>query len=107
MYQRIGDRDRAIEDYDNSVRLCPDYETDLINSNFRYGGQLLVDKAVKLLECVEKDTSRPYAFRAYYAGVKILLQNNKHKACRRFERALELGFNPDAKIAEHLENLTI
>ena len=107
IYQIRSDNNRAIEDYDNAVRLCPNYQIDLIDHNFFHGGEELASLAVELLDCVVEDSSRPKAFRAYYAGVKILLQNNRLKARRRFETARRLGFEPAAKIVEHLENLNV
>ena len=38
-YYQEGDYDRAIEDYDNAVRLCSNYETDYIDTQFMHGGQ--------------------------------------------------------------------
>ena len=42
--------DQAIEDYDNAVRLCPNYETDFMDRNFAYGGKYAVDRARELLD---------------------------------------------------------
>ena len=70
-----------------------------------HGGEEEVRKAIKLLQSVVDNPTHPKGFAAYYSGVSILFSGNKHKARRRFERARELGFKDDYKIAEHLENL--
>ena len=114
MYLNLGsayyakkDYNMAIEHYDNVVRLCPNYVKDFINSNFAHGGQEEVDRAIELLDKVIEDyyNSENWAVAAYYSGVSILFNGNKHKARRRFETAHEWGFEDDAKITEHLENL--
>ena len=103
----MGDYNLAIKDYDNAVRLCPDYATDFVDDNFRFGGEDAVHQARELLKSVSDDcwNSGDKAAAAYYSGVSILFSANKHKARRRFETARELGFKDDSKIAEHLENL--
>ena len=105
VYQAKMDYDMAIENYDNVVRICPNYVEDFVNSKFANGGQEEVHKAVKLLESVVDNSTHPESFAAYCSGVSILFSGNRHKARRRFERARELGFKDDNKIAEHLENL--
>ena len=106
-YYKTGDYDRAIEDYDNAVRLCSNYETDFIESYFVHGGQEEVRGAVELLNRISYNyyKSGKMAAAAYYSGVSLLFAGNKPKARRRFENARELGFEDDTKIAEHLENL--
>ena len=107
VYQTNMDYDMAIENYDNVVRICPNYVEDFVNSTFANGGQEEVDKAVTFLDSVSNNyyQSGNKATAAYYAGVSILFSGNRHKAERRFERARELGFEDDDKITEHLENL--
>ncbi|MDE0014530.1 MAG: tetratricopeptide repeat protein [Candidatus Poribacteria bacterium] len=110
IYYEIGDSDKAIEDYDNAVRLCPNYKTDLVDRKHIVAGLDMVssvEKAVELLDSVveDYDCSENFASAAYYSGVSILFSGNKHKARQRFETARELGFKDDTKIAEHLENL--
>ena len=107
VYQAKMDYNMAIENCDNVVRLCPNYVEDCINSKFANGGQEQVDNAVKLLNKVIEDCDQAgnEAAAAYYAGVSILFSGNRHKARRRLERARELGFEDDNKIAKHFENL--
>lgn len=105
IYHAKGDVELAIENYDNVIRLCPNYVTDFVNSKFAHGGQEEVRRAVKLLESVVNNPTYSESFAAYYSGVSILFSGNKHKARRRFEKARELGFKDDSKVAEHLENL--
>ena len=108
MYFAIGNYDQALEDYDNVVRLCPNYKIDFLDDNFKkFRVQGEVAQATKLLDSVSDNyyQSGNDAAAAYYSGVSILFCGNKPKARRRFERARELGFEDDTKIAEHLENL--
>ena len=105
IYQAKMDYDMAIENYDNVVRICPNYVEDFVNSTFANGGKKEIDRAVKLLKSVVDNSTHSESFAAYYSGVSILFSDNRHRARRRFERARELGFKDDTKIAEHLENL--
>ena len=101
--------DRAIEDYDNAVRLCPNYETDFIDRNFAYGGQESVDKAIELLDSRIGDIYNPKsATDFYYLGVESLFRNDRLTAQRCFEWTEKLGYDDGAngaKLAKHLENL--
>lgn len=108
MYYAIDNYDQALEDYDNVVRLCPNYKISFLDDNFKkFGVQGEVDRATKLLDSISDNYYQVgnKAAAAYYSGVSILFLGNKHKARRRFERARELGFKDNSKIAEHLENL--
>ena len=102
-----GDYARAVEDYDNTVRLCPNYKTYFIDRKFLFGGEYSADRATELLDWVvdEYSDSGNMAAAAYYSGVSILFSGNRPKARRRFETARNLGFKDDNKIIEHLENL--
>ncbi len=109
IYHEVGDHDRAIEDYDNAVRLCPNYADDFVDHKFTrmsYDLKSAVEKVIELLNRkVEDCCNSKNLAAAYYSGVSILYSGNKHKARRRFGRALELGFKDNTKIVEHLENL--
>ncbi len=105
VYQAKMDYDMAIENYDNVVRICPNYVEDFVNSKFAHGGQKEVDKAIKLLKRVVNNTTHSESFAAYCSGLSILFSDNRHKARRRFETARKLGFDDDTKITEHFENL--
>ena len=63
----------------------------------------VVNAGIELLDSVVGSSDKSAA--AYYSGVSILLSGNKHIAREYFETARELGFEDDAKITEHLENL--
>ena len=103
-YYKKGNSEQAIEDYDSAVRLCSNYETDFIDSNFAHGGREAVEAALELLNSV---ISSPYESAAdfYYAGVRLLLFNNRHRAQMAFEMALNLDYKDRAKVERHLENL--
>ena len=103
-YHKKGDDDRAIEDFDNAVRLCPNYETDFIDSKFAQGGIEAVKAAIELLNS-KVNSPGESATDFYYAGIALLFQNNKIMARRRFEIALELGYDDREKVKQHLENL--
>ena len=103
-YYKKGDFEQAIEDYDSAVRLCSNYETDFIDSHFAHGGREEVGAGVELLDSViSSPPESPADF--YYTGVKLLLNNNRHRAQRAFEMALNLGCKDRAKVERHLENL--
>lgn len=48
-YYKKGDSLRAIEDYDNALRLCPNYEIDFIGSKFAHGGLDAIQAAIERL----------------------------------------------------------
>ena len=103
-YLQQGDYDRAIEDFDNTVRLCPNYETDYIDSKFAHGGEYLVERAIELLDSVI-NTPHENAIDFYYAGVRGVFLNDRLFARRYFELALKLGYDDREKVKQHLENL--
>ena len=97
---------KAIEAYDNTVRLCPNYETDFVDRDFAYGGKAAVEKAVKSLESKIKGIKGiDNPERDYYEGVISLFINDRISARRCFELAEKGGYNDGAKLAEHLDNL--
>ena len=104
MYNNKSDYDRAITDYDNAVRLCPNYETDFIDRKFVYGGKAAVESAIELLDRVISNPPQSSAD-FYYTGIKALFQNDGLSAERAFESALLLGYDNPAKINQHLANL--
>lgn len=104
-YYRKGDFEQAIEDYDSAVRLCSNYETDFIDSNFAHGGVEGVEAGLELLSSVIGSLSKKSAANFYYAGVRTLLWNGKLTAHRAFKMALELGYEDLTKVERHLENL--
>ena len=110
LYHGLDAYDQAIENYDSTVRLCPDYETDFMDRNFEYGGQDSVERAIKLLESKIGDIDNPKsAADYYYLGVESLFSNDRLTARRCFEWAEELGYDDrtdGAKLAKHLDNLT-
>ena len=103
-YYEKDDYDRAIEDFDNAVRLCPNYETDYIDSEFVHGGREAVEAAIELLNG-KVNSPAESATDFYYAGIALLFQNDKIRARRRFEIALGLGYDDREKVKQHLENL--
>ena len=107
LYEEMGDYGAALKDYDASLRLCLDYADFSIDSDFILVDPDTVDTAIKLLDSVVEDyyRSENFADAAYYSGVSILFTGNTHIARENFERARDLGFEDDAKITEHLENL--
>ena len=103
IHRAIGNRERAIEDYDNAVRLCPNYETDFIEIEFVYGGKGAVEAAIELLNDIVSDppdTATDY----YYIGVRQLFMNDGLSAERCFKIALA-GYHDREKVEQHLENL--
>ena len=99
-----GNYDAAIADYDNAVRLCPNYETDFMDANFVFGGENAVEVAIELLNSVVSDPPESAAD-YYYTGVRQLFINDGFTAQLCFEKALELGYSDGAKVKQHLENL--
>ena len=96
--------DIAIENYDNVVRLCPNYETDFIESKFVHGGQDAVEVAIKLLNS-RVNTYPQNADDFYYTGVQALFSNDGLSAELAFQIASELGYGDQNKIEQHLANL--
>ena len=67
-----GGYEEAIKDYDNAVRLCPNYETDFINDKFMLVyGKDSVERAIKLLDSIVNDPPISAAD-YYYTGVQSL-----------------------------------
>ena len=100
-----GDYTKAIEDYDNAVRLCPNYRTDFIDGKFLlvYGKET-IEKAIELLDSMINNPPES-ADDFYYIGVRELFWNENLCAKRAFQIALKLGHDDTAKIKQHLENL--
>ena len=67
-----GDYTKAIEDYDNAVRLCPNYRTDFIDGKFLlvYGKEA-IEKAIELLDSMINNPPKS-ADDFYYIGVRDL-----------------------------------
>ena len=107
VHYELGNFDMAPEDYDNAVRLCPDYETDFVDCNFAHGGKEAVEAAIKFLDyhLLDYPTPPESATEFYYYGVRTLFTGHRLNARRYFERARELGFHDLDKIEKHLENL--
>ena len=104
-YHKKGEYDKAIEDFDNAVRLCPNYETDFINSHFVHGRVKAIKTVIELLDSVISSASPKSAVDFYYTGVRALFSNDGLIARRAFEIALRLGYEGHTKIERHLENL--
>ena len=94
----------AIEDYDNTVRLCPNYKTDFMDSDLAHGGEEAIEGAIELLNSVVSNPPGSVTD-FYYAGVRALLYNERDLAREYFERAKQLGHDAHDKIEEHLRNL--
>ena len=105
-YYKKGNCDRAIEDYDNAVPLCSNYEANFVESHFAHGGQEEVNAGIELLDSVV-GSSGESAADFYYTGVRALFENNKITAQRSFKMALELGHEDLSKVERHLENFEI
>lgn len=102
--QANGDYDRAIGNYDNVVRLCPNYATDFIESKFAHGGQDAVETAIELLEGrINSHPRNPGDF--YYTGVLALFSNDGTSAQRAFQIALRHEYDDKEKLDRHLANL--
>ena len=93
-----------MEDYDNAIRLCPNYAPDFIDRKFVHGGEGGVQYAIELL----RDTiaSPPEsADDFYYLGIKSILQNDTLSARDCFTLAERNGFEDTDKLRQHQENL--
>ena len=135
VHQSKDAEDQAIEDYDNTVRLCPNYKTDFADGKFVNGGQAAVDEAIRLLDrrikaavdevgiCISggaavydkevKDrmiaTCHPEsATFFYYLGVRSLFENSPVNPWKYFVQAMVLNYDDGdngKKLARHLKNL--
>ena len=105
LHLEIGDERAALEDFDNAVRVCPNYETDLNDCKFVFKGKGVVEQAIHLLERILNDLSANNADYDYYTGVLSILRNDERAAEKAFQRALELGYEHRPKIGRHFENL--
>ena len=135
LYHDLGDDAQALENYDNTVRLCPNYETDFMDRNFAYGGQGAVERAIELLDSriraaagmagiwvrvkdevdddevvnrMENSNHPESATYFYYLGVESLFNNDLLTAQRCFEWAKYKDYDDGTdgtKLAKHLENL--
>ena len=104
IYYAQGDENKALESYDNIVRLCPNYKTDFIESKFAYGGQDAVEVAIKLLRSRVNNLPQN-ADNFYYTGVLALFTNDRLSAERAFQLASLSDYHDQAKIDQHLANL--
>ncbi len=104
VYYADQDYDTAVENYANVVRLCPNYETDFIESKFVHGGKDAVEVAIKLLNS-RVNTPLQNADDFYYTGVRALFDNDGTSAKDAFQIALLKGYVDRAKIDQHLTNL--
>ena len=104
VYYAKKDYDMAVENYDSVVRLCPNYETDFIESKFVHGGQDAVEVAIKLLNS-RVNTYPQNADYFYYTGVQALFSNDGLSAELAFQIASKLGYGDQNKIEQHLANL--
>ena len=86
----MGEVEKAIEAYDNAVRACPNYKTELINIKFHLIYiKDAIEKGVELLEEVI-ETYSGSSIAAYYKAVNLLLNCRETHAEDRFKDALEL-----------------
>ena len=98
---------KAIEAYDDTVRLCPNYKTDFVDRKFAYGGDAAVERAIESLTSKIKGIDNPES--KYYEGVRSLFRGDGTNALRCFKLAEKEGYNDGAngaKLAKHLDNLT-
>ena len=106
----IGDgkgeyKKKAVEDYDNAVRLCPNYENDFINGKFvLVYGKESIEKAIKLLNSIVSDPPESSAD-FYYTGVQALFRNDGYSAELAFQIALLSDYDGTEKIQQHRVNL--
>ena len=103
LYAALGDPERAIEDFDNAVRLCPNYEPEFIDMKLAADGEGIAN-AIELLQSVVGNPRRS-EFDYYYTGIRCLLLNDLLSAEDCFRVARNLGTRYSAKIDEHLQNL--
>ena len=105
LHLEMGNHSAAIEDFDNAVRICSNYETDLNDCEFVFRGKGVVEQAIQLLESIINNFSESDADYYYYTGVQSLFRNDVRSAEKAFQRALKLGYENRPKIGQHLENL--
>ena len=103
-YDKKGDYDKAIKDYDNAVRLCPDYEFDFHDTGHIHSVKDELEKIIGRLDSMINSFSES-ADAYYYTGVKALLKNDGLSAKRAFTLAQREGDNDQSKIDQHLANL--
>ena len=104
-YHRKGDSDRAIDDYDNAHRVCPNYRNDVLRGQFPFVyARAAVDDARALLSSV---ISVPMKSGAdfYLTGLLSLFEGDTTSAKDCFLIALRLGYEHPDKVRKHLDNL--
>ena len=86
---KLGDHQRAMNDYDTSIKLDPYYPYAYINRGNTYAEFRLYQKAIENFDkAIEAD---PYKARAYYnKGVVLRNSGQMDLAAKEFQRACEL-----------------
>ena len=104
-YHRKGDIDRAIDDYDNAHRICPNYVNDVLRGQFPFVyARAAVDDARALLSSVISAPMKSVAD-LYLTGLLSLFEGDTTSAKDCFHNALRLGYKDPDKVRKHLDNL--
>ena len=103
-YYDKGDYDKAIEDYDHAVRLCP-YETEVDRTFANWVLVGYLEEIITRLRNIISDFPETHPNHYYYTGVLSLFENDGFSAEMAFQIALQLGYDDRTKIDQHLENL--
>ena len=104
-YHRKGDIGRAIDDYDNAHRICPNYVNDVLRGQFPFVyARAAVDDARALLSSVISAPMKSVAD-LYLTGLLSLFEGDTTSAKDCFHNALRLGYKDPDKVRKHLDNL--
>ena len=104
-YHRKGDSDRAIDDYDNAHRVCPNYVNDVLRGKFPFVyARAAVDDARALLSSVISAPMKRVAD-LYLSGLLSLFEGDTTSAKDCFHNALRAGYKDPDKVRKHLDNL--
>ena len=89
----LGEYENAIRDFDEAIRLDPDYHLAYYTRGTLYSSKLQDHaRAVQDLDkCIELNSQFPLAYQN--RGVAYNAMGNREQACQDWRRACELGLN--------------
>ena len=100
-YNNLGDPRRAIEDYNEAIRLDPEYTASYYNRGQAYftvgRPRLAVKDHTRAIELSQNDPQQPLAYAGRAMAYTLLEQDEEAQGD--MSKAIELGFDPGLLVA--------